>query len=298
MRSTLIILSFFVLSLCASCCKVATIDDVATTDDGSKIVIHFLYGLGGPHRESLTCFAGEYIFMLVAIPSAIIPEKSVATLDWIFWAHSSDKRSFCNHSPIALRPLGNTNKQISFRFIGIQQQIPGDSEGSYDLALCIQCDDEVIAEKSVRVDIKSDNVFGLRSMAFLHGNIPFSGDDHQCHSLIGSNIFMVGERIAIYFVIGGVSIIANSEHSKIHIKLSVVNEKEESIIVADETRLYIDWTRTIFSIPSSLPGKYKVLIDVQNLATQEVVKHELPLYIFDYACLLFLNSEHLRSKDE
>ena len=302
MRTLLKMLSFlFVLSLCVPYCKAATIDE------SSKISIHFLYGPGGPHRESLTCFSGEYIFMLVGIPRAIIPENSVATLDWIFESRSPDKPSFCNPRSVALRKLENISKQSSFRFVGLQQQIPSDCDGSYDLTLYIQCDNKIIAEKSVQVDIKGYSVFGLRNMTFLHGNIPIT-EDSRSDALAGSNIFMVGERIAIFFAPGGVSTIGNSKASKLHIKISLMNESNQSVIISDETRLYVNWRETCpskicpsdsttFLVPAALPGKFKVLIDVQNLDTQDAVKHELPLYIFDYACSVCLCPQGARGPE-
>ncbi|MDR2116070.1 MAG: DUF6444 domain-containing protein [Planctomycetaceae bacterium] len=73
----------------------------------------------------------------------------------------------------------------------------------------------------------------------------------------------------------------------LNIKITLINENGQSAIIVDKTCLYEDWKKTsptfsdAYSLPAALPGKFKVLLQVQNTDTQKKVSHELPLYILD-----------------
>jgi len=252
-----------------------------------EVKLVLLYGYGGPVRDSLVCFSGEYVYVSVQIPKGLIQGITRIGCDWKFTSQSDKNYYFRNPQTVSY----STSLPVDSApfFLMISQQIPDNApEGKYDLNVTIKDLEKgwLVVDKTETIEIKGGESFGLRNVTFLHGLTRTDILNPPRQSYSGSNIFIAGEQVAIFFSIGG---IPKRINNKLEVKttLTLFDDVGRSIEIfsesyANNSNLPGDTRHPLsdtYQIPIAMPGKYRVEIVVQQLFSTERVCCKLPLLL-------------------
>ena len=295
MSSFKMFLLFFLLNVVLRqlCTAQDSIRDARELSNGKdKPQVHFLYGNGGPIRESLVCFPKEYLFMSIKVPEDLMPKTTYMGCDWSFTSHTSlNGKNYVLRNPRTVVFQSVLPAGLRSSFMTISQPIPsGILEGKYDLNVKIKDLDngELFVDLTNTIEIMSDSVFGFRDVSFMHGYVFTGSENMQAAWSYGSNVFVAGERVAVKFFIGGVRGEKNVK-SDVKTTLTLSDEAGHSVEIFGKSHSLEDWMVSrgslrstdadIYPIPITQPGRYKVKIEVRDLNSSEWILCELPLLI-------------------
>lgn len=265
---------------------ISVVVNVPANETATDISLILTYGPSGPPRDAddVSFQPGNMIFGSLIIPPRFLSGRR---FDLSYTSRllciDNEQIIFTDDSPPSKHSIAKEKEPFvqSVRF-----PIPSDAlNGKYQLEITVRDRLRQTQETFIKdIVVKEDETLTIRDVIFARLG------DAQGALIAGSNVYSIGETVAVTFQLTGLEINEQREQNS-HAKIKMIHENGESYFPFGD--LYREnrqkakqgekhgKNKEMRYFPVHQAGKYTLRIDVTDLNAQKILSREFPIYVID-----------------